>query len=124
LVRQDVANEQVRAMTFIHPKFKTFTHEHEEVINNECWYNDGRPSLGRSFSKQKTIQRHQHVIGILRRAAKREAKAGNDLIAAAMHAWPTNWWNCLAITHPASNATPELTSLISNGEYWAGCRDR
>ena len=41
-------------MTFIRTKFKTFVHEHEEVINNEYWYNDDRPSLGKSFSKQKT----------------------------------------------------------------------
>jgi hypothetical protein len=68
LVGPDVANEQVRAMTFIRPKFKTFTHEHEDLINNEYWYNHGRPALGKSFSKQKTIQRHHRYPSPRRKA--------------------------------------------------------
>ena len=58
-------------MTFIRPKFKTFAHEHEQVINNKYWYNDGPPALGKSFSAAKTAQRHHQVIGILCRAARR-----------------------------------------------------
>ena len=71
-------------MTFIRPKFTTYTHEHKEVINNEYWYNDGPPLLGTSFSKAKTTQRHYQVIGILCRAARRETKPGNDVLASAL----------------------------------------
>jgi len=71
-------------MPFIRPKFRTFIHEHQEVINNERWYNDGPPLLGKAFSKKKTIQRHHKVLEIIRRAAKRETKAGNVNCASAL----------------------------------------
>ena len=71
-------------MPFGRPQFKTFIHEHKEVINNEAWYNDGPPLLGISFSAAKTIQRHHQVIGILRRAAKRETNAGDNSLASAL----------------------------------------
>ncbi len=71
-------------MSFIRLQFKTFIHEHKEVISNEYWYNDGPPALGKSFSAAKTVRRHHQVIGILCRAAKRETKAGNDGLADAL----------------------------------------
>ena len=71
-------------MTFIREKFKTLTHEHKEVINNEYWYNDGPPLLGTSFSKAKTTQRQYQVIGILCRAARRKTKPGNNVLATAL----------------------------------------
>jgi hypothetical protein len=71
-------------MTFNRPKFKALINEHEQVISNEYWYNDGPPLLGKSFSAAKTTKRHHQVIGILCRAARRETKAGNDVLASAM----------------------------------------
>jgi hypothetical protein len=38
LVRKDVANEQVRAMSFIHPKFRARVKAHKTVIGDEGWF--------------------------------------------------------------------------------------
>ena len=103
-------------MTFIRPKFKTFTHEHEEVINNEAWYNDGPPLLGMSFSKAKTIQRHHQVIGILRRAAKRETNAGNDFSRAHCKGWPTNWPDCKPGFRCGSLACPQCARAFQRAK--------
>jgi hypothetical protein len=71
-------------MTLIRPQFTTWVHEHKEVINNEYWYNDGSPVLGKSFTAAKTVQRHHQVIGILCRAAKRETRASNNDLGDAL----------------------------------------
>ena len=55
---------------------KKYVRAHEEIIKNEHWYGDDAPSLGRSFTAKKTAERHQEVVQILVRAAKRAAKAG------------------------------------------------
>ena len=70
-------------MPIIRPTFTTWVHEHEQVISNEYWYDDGPPVLGKSFTAAKTTQRHHQVIGILCRAAKRETRASNDVLANA-----------------------------------------
>jgi hypothetical protein len=116
LVGPDVANEQVRAMTFIRPKFKTFTHEHEDLINNEYWYNHGRPALGKSFSKQKTIQRHRQVIGILRRAEKRETKAGNDLFGSALQRLADKLAHCKPHFRCGSLACPQCARAFQRAK--------
>ena len=44
-------------MPVIRPKFQTFTREHEGVIRNEYWYDDGPPMVGMSFTAARTKQR-------------------------------------------------------------------
>ena len=44
-------------MPVIRPEFQTFTREHEEVIRNEYWYDDGPPLVGMSFTAARTKQR-------------------------------------------------------------------
>jgi hypothetical protein len=61
--------------------FKTHVRAHEEIINNENWYGDDSPSLGKSFAAKKTAERQQDVVQILGRAAKRAAKAGFKKLA-------------------------------------------
>ena len=61
--------------------FKTHVRAHEQIIGNENWYGDDAPSLGRSFTAKKTAERHQDVVQISGRAARRAAKAGFKKLA-------------------------------------------
>jgi hypothetical protein len=60
-----------------------YVRAHEAIINNEDWFGDKPPSLGKSFTAAKTAERQRVVIGILVRAAKRSSKTGNDQLAQA-----------------------------------------
>jgi hypothetical protein len=55
---------------------------HEQIVNNENWYGDEPPSLGQSFTAKKTAGRHQEVLQILVRAAKRAAADSKNLAQA------------------------------------------
>jgi hypothetical protein len=66
--------------------FKTHVRAHEEIINNEDWYGDEAPSLGKSFTAKKTAERQYDVVQILGRAAKKAAKAGSKKLAEAYDA--------------------------------------
>ena len=103
-------------MTFIRPRFKTFTYEHEEVINDEYWYNDGPPLLGTSFSKAKTTQRHYQVIGILCRAASRETKAGNDVLASALQRLADKLADCKEGFRCGSLACPQCARAFQRAK--------
>ena len=103
-------------MTFIRPRVKTFTYERKEVINNEYWYNDGPPLLGTSFSKAKTTRRHYQVIGILCRAAKRETKAGNDVLASACKALADKLAHCNPGTRCGSLACPQCARAFQRAK--------
>jgi hypothetical protein len=103
-------------MPFIRPKFKTLIREHQEVINNEYWYNDGPPLLGRSFSKAKTQQRHHQVIGILCRAAKREKRAGNDVIARALRRLTDKLTSCNPGIRCGSLACPQCARAFQRAK--------
>ena len=108
-------------MAFIRPKFKTFTHEHKEVINNEAWYNDGPPLLA-MFSAAKTTQRHHQVIGILRRAAKREIKAGDNSFASALRRLTDKLAGCKPGFRCGSLARPQCARAFQRAKV-AGQRN-
>jgi hypothetical protein len=103
-------------MPFIRPKFKTLIREHQEVINNEYWYNDGPPLMGRSFSKAKTQQRHHQVIGILCRAAKREKRASNDVIASALKRLTDKLTSCNPGNRCGSLACPQCARAFQRAK--------
>ena len=103
-------------MTFIRPQFTTFIHGHKEVINNEYWYNDGPPALGKSFSKAKTTRRHYQVIGILCRAARRETKAGNDVLAGAMQRLADKLADCKPGFRCGSLACPQCARAFQRAK--------
>ncbi len=100
----------------IRSQFTTFIHEHKEVINNEYWYNDGPPLLGTSFSKAKTTQRHYQVIGILCRAARRETKAGNDVLAGAMQRLADKLADCKPGFRCGSLACPQCARAFQRAK--------
>lgn len=103
-------------MTFIREKFKTLTHEHKEVINNEYWYNDGPPLLGTSFSKAKTAQRQYQVIGILCRAARRKAKPGNNVLATALQRLANKLADCKEGFRCGSLACPQCARAFQRAK--------
>lgn len=103
-------------MPFSRPQFKTFIHEHKEVINNEYWYNDAPPLLSRSFSAAKTTQRHHQVIGILCRAAKRETRAGNDGLASALQRLTDKLAGCKPSFRCGSLACPQCARAFQSAK--------
>jgi hypothetical protein len=103
-------------MPFIRRKFTPFIHEHQEVINNEYWYNDGPPLLGRLFNAEKTIQRHQQVIEILRRAAKRETKAGKNVLATALQRLTDKLTHCKPGFRCGSLACPQCARAFQRAK--------
>jgi hypothetical protein len=63
------------------PTFRVHVHAHEEVINNEAWYGDGKPSPGKAFTAKRTAERQNKLIKILQRAANKAEKTGNPKLA-------------------------------------------
>jgi hypothetical protein len=122
LVVPDVANKQVPEMPAIRPTFRELADEHQKVINNEYWYNDGPPNLGKSFSKAKTAQRHQQVIDILGRAAKRETKAKNDKLGTALQKLTEKLVNCAPGVRCGSLACPQCARAFQRAKV-AGQKD-
>jgi hypothetical protein len=103
-------------MPFIRRKFRAHIHEHQEVINNEHWYNDGPPSLGKAFSKEKTIQRHHKALEIIRRAAKRETKAGNGNFATALRQLIDKLTHCKPGLRCGSLACPQCARAFQRAK--------
>ena len=65
------------------PTFKRHVRAHQAVINNEVWYSDAPPSLGKAFSVASTAKRHTVIIKLLLRAADRAARAKDSKLAEA-----------------------------------------
>ena len=103
-------------MPAIRPTFREHAQEHQEVINNEYWYNDGPPLLAKAFSKAKTTQRHQQVIDILGRAAKRETKAGNDNLGTALKKLTEKLANCEPGARCGSLACPQCATAFQRAK--------
>ena len=59
-------------------KSRSHIRAHEAVLANEYWYGDGPPSLGKSFTTNKTCERQTEVVKLVLRAARRAGKTGNQ----------------------------------------------
>jgi hypothetical protein len=103
-------------MPIIRPTFTTWIHEHEQIINNEYWYNDGLPALGKSFSAAKTAQRHHRVIGILFRAAKREKRAGHNGLVNALQGLTDKLADCKPGVRCGSLACPQCARAFQRAK--------
>lgn len=55
--------------------YRRHVRAHEAVIDNEAWYGDGLPDLGKAFTAAMTAKRHTLLISILLRAADKATKA-------------------------------------------------
>jgi hypothetical protein len=62
-------------------RFGAHVKAHEAIINNEYWYGDDSPHLGKSFTAGKTAERHEDVIDVLCRAAKNAHGLGDRKLA-------------------------------------------
>lgn len=68
------------------PSYRAHVRAHEAVIRNEAWYGDTHSSgMGKAFSAKETAKRQTLVIKIIRRAAKRAAKAEDEELAEHYH---------------------------------------
>jgi hypothetical protein len=64
--------------------FQNHKKAHFAVLNNEHWFSDSPPDLGKAFSTKKANKRHKIVVKIVQRAAKRAAKNGQQPLAEAL----------------------------------------
>ena len=102
-----------------HRGTKKHVHAHTEVINNEHWYGDEPPSLGRSFSAKKTAERHQEIVQILGRVAKRAAKAGEKSLAQAYDGLADKLEDCRPRRRCGSLACPKCARAIHKAKVAA-----
>ena len=78
-----------------HPsRYRVHVRAQEQVRKNERWYGDGPPSLPSAFAAAKTAERHARVIKIVRRAANRARKAGNEALTEALNALVRKFGAC------------------------------
>jgi hypothetical protein len=91
---------------------------HEQIINNENWYRDEPPSLGQSFTAKKTAERHQEVLQILMRAAKRAA-AGSKKLAQAHSALADKLDGCRPRRRCGSLACPKCARAFQKAKFSA-----
>jgi hypothetical protein len=91
---------------------------HEHIVNNENWYGDEPPSLGQSFTAKKTAGRHQEVVQILVRAAKRAA-AGSKKLAPAYNGLADKLDSCRPSRRCGSLACPKCARALQKAKFAA-----
>jgi hypothetical protein len=101
------------------PTFRAHKHAHEEVVDNEHWYGDGKPSFGKAFSAKKTADRQNTIIEILERAAKRAAKAGNSKLAKAYTDLADRLYYCRSRHRCGSLACPKCARAFQKAKVSA-----
>ena len=89
---------------------------HQAVTGDEYWYGDDPPDLGKSFTAAKTIHRHHVVIGILKRAAKREAKIGSGNMASSLTVLTDKLINCRPGCRCGSLACPQCARAFQRAK--------
>jgi hypothetical protein len=99
--------------------FKTHIRAHEEIIDNEHWYGDAPPLLGKSFTAKKTAERHQELVQILDRAARRAAKNRFKKLAHAYDALAEKFEACRPRHRCGSLACPTCARAFQKAKVAA-----
>jgi hypothetical protein len=98
---------------------KKYVRAHEEIVNNEDWYGDEAPSLGKSFTAKKTAERHHDVVQILGRASRKAAKADAKKLAQAYEALADKVEACRPRHHCGSLACPRCARAFQKAKFAA-----
>jgi hypothetical protein len=101
------------------PSTNKYVRAHEEIINNEHWYGDAAPSLGKSFTAKKTAERHQEVVQILGQAARRAAKPGSKKLAQDYDALADKLDACRPRRRCGSLACPRCARAFQKAKFVA-----
>ena len=96
--------------------FQRHVRAHEAVINNEFWYGDGPPSLGKSFTAKKTAERHADVVRLLQRAAKSVEKAGDRKLSRLLWELADKLYGCRPRARCGSLACPKCARAFQRAK--------
>ena len=104
------------------PRTPTIQHRgqtHLTVMNNELWFGDGPPSLGKAFTAAETAKRHTLVIGLLYRAAKKAAKAKDTKLHDAYGDLADKLYHCKPKARCGSLACPQCARAFQKAKVSA-----
>jgi hypothetical protein len=101
------------------PTFQRHVQAHAAVIDNEAWYGDGPPSLGKSFTAADTAKRHALVIGLLYQAAKKAAKFKDTELHAAYGDLADKLYYCKPKARCGSLACPQCARAFQKAKVSA-----
>ena len=59
------------------PVFKSHRKAHDQILDNEGWFGDGAPVLGKQFTAARAKVRKAAIVNLLFRTAKLQCKQGN-----------------------------------------------
>jgi hypothetical protein len=96
--------------------FQSYKKAHATVINNEHWFSDNPPNLGKAFSGKKANKRHEVVVKIVQRAAKRAAKNGRKPLAEELEQLRKKLRNCRPSGRCGSLACPQCARAFQKAK--------
>ena len=99
-----------------YPTFQRHVRAHEAVINNEFWYGDGPPSVGKSFTAKKTAERHADVVRLLQRAANSAEKAGDRKRSRVLWELADKLYDCRPRARCGSLACPKCARAFQRAK--------
>jgi hypothetical protein len=101
------------------PKFRNHKKAHATVLQNEHWFSDNPPNLGKAFSRKKANKRHKIVVKIVQRAAKRAVKNGQQALAEALERLQEKLKNCRPQKRCGSLACPKCARAFQRAKVAA-----
>jgi hypothetical protein len=99
--------------------FQNHKKAHFAVLNNEHWFSDSPPDLGKAFSTKKANKGHKIVVKIVQRAAKRAAKNGQQPLAEALERLWEKLKNCRPHKRCGSLACPRCARAFQKAKVAA-----
>lgn len=101
------------------PIFHTHVRAHQEVLANEYWFGDGKPSVGKQFTVEKARERKAEIINLLYRAAKRERRDGDPSVALRLELLADKIHYCQPAGRCGSLACPECLRAFQKAKVAA-----
>ena len=92
---------------------------HASILQNEHWFSDNPPDLGKAFSRKKANKRHRTVVKIVQRAAKRAAKKRSASLAEALERLQEKLKNCRPGDRCGSLACPRCARAFQKAKVVA-----
>ena len=99
--------------------FHSHVRAHGAIINNEQWYGDGPPALGKSFTARKTAERHRVVVQILLKHGKRADSVKDKRLANSYYALADKLDRCRPRARCGSLACPKCARAFQKAKVAA-----
>jgi|GraSoiStandDraft_57_1057295.scaffolds.fasta_scaffold217838_2 hypothetical protein len=97
--------------------FKTHVRVHKNVLENEHWFGDSGPKLGRQFTVAKAKERKTELLKILWQAAKSARNHGNLKFATSLEILGDKLHACSAGTRCGSLACEECRPAFQRAKF-------